>query len=152
SHGNRTVVEDPMQFVVTYTYSTTQPGMLTAETAPAPVGQSSYTLYSYQYDSSDRQTTITDADNNVTVNVYSSAGQVTKVTDPNNNVTTYSYDPMNRETGLTAGAGSTAAGVNTYTYDAGGKQVTATDPDNFTTTTSYDALDRQSTVKDPDGG
>ena len=64
--------------MTTYTYSATQPGMLTAQTAPAPVGDSSYTLVSYQYDSQDRLTTITNADGDVTVNEYSSAGQVTK--------------------------------------------------------------------------
>ena len=53
----------------------------------------------------DRQTTITNADSDVTVKVYSSAGQVTKITDPNTNVTTYSYDAMNRETGETDAAG-----------------------------------------------
>ena len=51
-------------------------GMLTAQTAPAPVGDSSYTLVSYQYDSQDRHTTITNADSDVTVTEYSSAGQV----------------------------------------------------------------------------
>ncbi len=51
SHGNMTVVEDPLTNVTTYTYSSTQPGMLTAQTAPAPAGTSSYTLVSYQYDS-----------------------------------------------------------------------------------------------------
>ena len=51
SHGNRTVTEDPMDYVTTYTYSSTQPGMLISQTAPAPAGTSSYTLYSYQYDS-----------------------------------------------------------------------------------------------------
>ena len=152
SHGNLTVVEDPMDYVTTSTYSSTQPGMLTSQTAPAPAGQSSYTLYSYQYDSEDRQTTITDADNDVTVKVYSSAGQVTKVTGPNQNVTTYSLDAMNRETGMTDAAGSSIAGVTTNTYDAAGNEVTTTDPDGYTTTTTFDAMDRQGTVKNPDGG
>jgi RHS repeat-associated protein len=152
SHGNRTVVEDPMDFVTTYVYSSTQPGMLTSQTAPAPAGQSSYTLYTYQYDSDDRQTTITNADGAVTVNVYNSAGQVTKVTNPNNIVTTYSYDQMSRETGETDAAGTSLAGVNTYTYDAAGNQVTATDPDDETTTTTYNAMDLESTVTDPDTG
>jgi RHS repeat-associated protein len=152
SHGNRTVAEDPATNVTTYTYSSTQPGMLLSQTAPAPAGQSSYTLYSYQYDSLDRQTTITNADSDVTVNVYSSAGQVTKTTDASTNVTTFTYDQMNRMTGETDAAGSSIAGVSTFTYDAAGKQVTSTDPDNDTTTTTYDALDRQATVKTPDGG
>ena len=56
--------------MTTYTYSTTQPGMLTAQTAPAPVGTSSYTLVSYQYDAQDRQTTMTNADSDVTVTAY----------------------------------------------------------------------------------
>ena len=38
SHGNMTVVEDPMDYVTTYTYSATQPGMLTAQTAPPRSG------------------------------------------------------------------------------------------------------------------
>ena len=50
SHGNMTVMEDPLTNVTTYTYSSTQPGMLTSQTAPAPVGNSSYTLVSYSYD------------------------------------------------------------------------------------------------------
>lgn len=152
SHGNLTVTKDPMDYVTTYTYSSTQPGMLLSQTAPEPAGTSSYTLYSYQYDSEDRQTTITNADSDVTVNVYNSAGQVIKTTDPNGNVTTYSYDAMNRETGETDAAGTSAVGVNTFTYDKAGNQITSTDPDNDTTTTTYDAMDRQSTVTDPDGG
>ncbi len=153
SHGNRTVVEDPMDYVTTYTYSATQPGMLTSQTAPAPAGNSSYTLVSYQYDSDDRQTTITNADSDVTVNVYSSAGQVTKVTDPNSNVTTYSFDAMNRETGETDAAGTSIAGVNTYTYDAAGNQVTATESRRRRPRPRPTMrMDRESTVKDPDGG
>ena len=152
SHGNRTVVEDPDKFVTTYTYSSTQPGMLTAQTAPAPAGQTSYTLFSYQYDSHDRQTTITNADNDVTVKVYNGAGQVTQVTDPNSNVTTNSYDAMNRLIGTTNAAGTTIAGVSTFTYDKAGNQVTSTDPDHNTTTTTYDALDRQSSAETPDSG
>ena len=81
---------------------------------------------------------MTDADNDVTVTAYSSAGQVISVTDPNSNVTTYSFDAMNRETGMTAAAGSAIAGVSTFTFDKAGNQVTATDPDNDTTTTTYD--------------
>ena len=34
SHGNMTVVEDPATNVTTYTYSATQPGMLTARRPP----------------------------------------------------------------------------------------------------------------------
>jgi hypothetical protein len=40
-------VENALDDVTTYTYSATQPGMLTAQTAPALVGHSSYTLFSY---------------------------------------------------------------------------------------------------------
>jgi RHS repeat-associated protein len=152
SHGNMTVLETPLDYVATYVYSATQPGMLTSQTAPAPAGQSSYTLVSYQDDSSDRLTTITNADNDVTVKSYSSAGQVTKVTDPSTNVTSYSFDGMNRETGMTVAAGSSIAGVYTYTFDAAGNQVTSENPDSDITTTTYDALDRVSTVKTPDGG
>ena len=93
------------------------------------MGDSSYTLFSYQYDSQDRLTTITNADGDVTVNEYSSAGQVTTVTDPNSNKTTYSYDAMNRETGMTNAAGTAIAGITTYVYDEGGNQITETDAD-----------------------
>ncbi len=150
SEGNLTVLEDPMDYVTTYTYSNTQPGILTAQTAPALVGHSSYTLFSYQYDSYDRLTTTTNADSDVTVNAYSSAGQLTSVTDANSNKTTYSYDAMNRETGMTTAAGSAIAGVTTYGYDAGGNQTTETAPTGYTTTTTYDALDRVSTVENAD--
>jgi len=150
SHGNLTVLEDPLTYVTTYTYSNTQPGMLTAQTAPALVGHSSYTLFSYQYDSYDRLTTITNADSDVTVDAYSTAGQLTSVTDPNGNETTYSYDAMNRETGITTAAGSAIAGVTTYGYDAGGNQTTETDPTGYTITTTYDALDRVATVENAD--
>ena len=152
SHGNMTVKEDALTNVTTYTYSATQPGMLTAETAPAPAGNSSYTLVSYQYDSQDRQTTMTNADSDVTVTAYSSAGQVTSVTDANSNVTTYAFDAMNRETGMTTAAGTAIAGMTTYGYDAAGNQTTVTNPVSEITTTTYDALDRTSTVKDADGG
>ena len=54
--------------------------MLTAQTAPAPVGDSSYTLFSYEYNSQDELTTITNAASDVTVNEYSSAGQVVQTT------------------------------------------------------------------------
>jgi RHS repeat-associated protein len=151
SHGNMTVEEDPMTYVATYTYSNTQPGMLTAQTAPALVGHSSYTLWSYQYDSYDRLTTITNADSDVTVKAYSSAGQVTSVTDPNSNETTYTLDAMNRETGMTTAAGSAIAGTTTYGYDAAGNQTTETDPTGYTITTTYDAMDRTATVENADG-
>ncbi len=150
SHGNMTVLEDPMEYVTTYTYSGSQPGMLTAQTAPALVGHSSYTLFSYQHDSYDRLTTITNADSDVTVNAYSGAGQVTSVTDANGNITTYSYDSMDRETGMTTAAGTAIAGVITYGYDAGGNQTTVTEPTGYTTTTTFDALDRVATVENAD--
>ena len=150
-NGNLTVVQDPLNNVTTYTYSSTQKGMLISETAPAPLGQSSYTLWSYSYDSYDRLTTTVNALGDTTKTSYNSAGQVTSVTDPNGNQTTYSYDGMNRVTGETDAAGSLIVGVTTNTYDAGGNEVTTTNPDNFTTTTTYDAMDRVSTVKNPDG-
>jgi RHS repeat-associated protein len=151
SHGNRTIVQDPLNNVATYTYSSTQPGMLISQTALKPSGGSSYTLWSYAYDTKDRLTTITDADSNVTKKSYDSGGRLTSVTDPNGNQTTYSYDGMNRTTGITDAAGSAIAGVTTNTYDAGGKQITTTDQDNFTATTAYDSMDRVSTVRNPDG-
>ena len=117
-----------MDYVTTYTYSNTQPGMLTAQTGPALVGHSSYTLFSYQYDSYDRLTTTTNADSDVTVNAYSSAGQLTSVTDANSNKTTYSYDAMNRETGMTTAAGSAIAGVTTLATMPGATRPRETAP------------------------
>ena len=119
---------------------------------PAPAGNSSYTLVSYQYDSQDRLTTITNADSDVTVNTYNSAGQVTEIKDPLGTLTTYSFDAMNRETGMTNAAGTGLAGITTYGYDAAGNQTTVTDAADETTTTTYDALDRVSTVEDADTG
>ena len=150
AHGNKTVVEDSLSNLTTYTYSSTQPGMLIAQTAPA--SGSSYTLVSYQYDSQDRLTTTTNADNDVTVDAYDNAGQVTSVTDPLGTVTTYSYDQMNRETGMTSAAGTALAGVSTFAFDAAGNEVTSTNPADETTTTTYDAMDRTSTVEEPDLG
>ena len=89
--------------------------MLTAQTAPAPVGDSSYTLFSYQYDSQDRQTTITNADSDVTVNELQQRRPGHRDHRPECvNITTYSYDAMNRETGMTNAAGTGMAGVTTY--------------------------------------
>ncbi len=123
SNGNRTVVQDALNNVATYTYSSTQKGMLISQTAPAPSGQSSYTLWTYYYDSYDRLTTTVDALGDTTKTSYSSGGQVTSVIDPNGNQTTYSYDGMNRVTGETDAAGSSIAGVTTNSYDAGGNEV-----------------------------
>ena len=150
--GNLTVEENSLDDVTTYTYSETQPGMLTAQTAPAPVGDASYTLVSYQYDSQDRLTTIINADGDTTVNEYSSAGQITETTDPNGMSITYSYDAMNRETGMTNAAGTGMAGVTTIVYDKGGNQTSDTNAADETTTTTYDAMDRVSTVEDADDG
>ena len=109
-----TVMENSLDDVTTYTYSG---AMLTAQTAPAPFGDASYTLVSYQYDSQYRLTTTINADGDTTVNVFSSAGQITQTTDPNDVVTTYSFDAMNRETGMTNAAGTGMAGVTTNVYD-----------------------------------
>ena len=148
--GNMTVKKDSLNDTTTYTYSVTQPGMLTAQTAPA--SGSSYTLISYQYDSQDRLTTITNALGDVTVLSSNSAGDVTQTKDPLGMLVTYSFDQMNRETGMTDAAGTALAGVYTYGDDAAGNQTTVTNPLNFTTTTSYDALDRVSTVEDANTG
>ena len=150
--GNLTVEENSLDDVTTYTYSGTQPGMLTAQTAPAPVGDASYALVSYQYDSQDRQTTIINADGDTTVKQYSSAGQVTETTDPNSMSITYSYDAMNRETGMTNAAGTGMAGITTIVYDKGGNQTGDTNAADQTTTTTYDAMDRVGAVEDADLG
>ena len=86
-----TVVEDALDDVTTYTYSATQPGMLTAETAPAPVGDCE--LHARQLPV--RFAGPTDDHHQRRQRrhgqaVYSSAGQVTEVTDPNGMETTYS--------------------------------------------------------------
>ena len=109
-----TVMENALDDVMTYTYSGTQPGMLTAQTAPAPVGTGSYTLVSYQYDSQDRLTTITNADSDVTVKAVQQrrpGHRESRI--PNGTCTTYSFDAMNRETGMTNAAGTGMAGVAT---------------------------------------
>jgi RHS repeat-associated protein len=152
SHGNLTVEENALDDVTTYTYSATQPGMLTAQTEPAPAGDSSFTLVSYQYDSQDRLTTTIDALGDTTVNEYTSAGQISQTTDPNGVVTTYAYNAMNQETGTTSAAGTDLAGVTTNVYDAAGNEISTTDPADETTTTTYDAMDRVSTVEDADLG
>jgi RHS repeat-associated protein len=152
AHGNLTVTENALDDVTTYTYSGTQPGMLIAQTAPAPAGDASYTLVSYQYDSQDRLTTTVNAVGDTTVNVFNSAGQITQSTDPSGMVNTYSYDEMNRETGETNAAGTDMAGTTTNVYDKGGNETSTTNPADETTTTTYDAMDRVSTVEDADLG
>ena len=67
SHGNRTVVEDPTDERDDLHVLLDAAGHADQPDGPRAGGQSSYTLYSYQYDSDDRQTTITDADSDVTV-------------------------------------------------------------------------------------
>jgi YD repeat-containing protein len=97
-----TVVQDPLNKVTTYTYSSTQKGMLICQTAPAPSGSGSYTLWSYAYDSTDRLTAITDAGSDVTKRTYDSGGRLTSNTDPNGHQRTYSPDAMDGVTGQTA--------------------------------------------------
>jgi RHS repeat-associated protein len=105
------------------------------------------------YDSHGNVTEEIEPDNSpITYGTYNSFVDPSTTTDELGRTTSYSYDAMNRETGTTDAAGSSIAGVTTFTYDAAGNQITSTDPDNDTTTTTYDALDRVSTVKDPDGG
>ncbi|WP_165235876.1 RHS repeat protein, partial [Aquisphaera insulae] len=96
----------------------------------------------------DRLVTVTDALSHSTVRGYDAVGNQTTLKDANGNVTTMAYDSRNRLATVTDALGHATA----YGYDSGGNQQTVKDALGNVTTTLYDALNRATTVIDPRGG
>ena len=144
SHGNLTVVQDPMTNLTTMTY--------TGNGRVQSVTDANDHTTTYQYDSQDCLTTTINADGTTALHAYNSQGDVTSSTDPRGNATTYSYDALDRKMGTTDPLGNRT----TYVYDSGGNLLqqqapTPTGQTARTTTYAYDSMRRMTTETDPLG-
>ncbi|MBI3348492.1 MAG: putative Ig domain-containing protein, partial [Burkholderiales bacterium] len=110
----------------------------------------------YGYDVLDRNTTVTDALNQVSRRLYDKVGNLVGSIDTAGELTTYGYDALYRRISLTQpdpdGNGAQAAPVTRYGYDANDNVTSVTDALGHTTRTEYDALNRASTVTDARNG
>jgi YD repeat-containing protein len=84
--------------------------------------------------------------NTKTTYQYDSLDRLTQVTDPSNLNTAYSYDGLSDTTGQQ----NPDTGATSRTFDAAGNMLTSTDAKGITATMSYDALNRPLTVSYPD--
>jgi RHS repeat-associated protein len=100
------------------------------------------------YDGSGRLSTITDPYNLVTTLSYNGSGYVSSITDGAGRPTTLGYDASNRLTSVTDVDGA----VYTYAYDgSSGRIATITNPRNYAFTVSYNNGGRVASVARPDG-
>jgi RHS repeat-associated protein len=129
----------PSDAVTTYTYDPIGNHLSMTE----PDGNTT----TYQYDSDNRRTKVTNAAGDVTSLTYDGVGNVITTTAPNLNVTTDSYDVLNRLTQVTDSVGL----VTRYTYDPVGNVLSQSDGNGNTTAYAYDALNRLTTTTDPLG-
>jgi RHS repeat-associated protein len=135
--GWLSTVTDPMGYLATITYSATgkQLGLYQQQ------NQQTQTQTNF-YDVDDRLASETDGNGHTTSYGYDGVGNQTSVTDANTNITTMLYDSRNRATTITDALGhSTVIG-----YDGSGNQQTVTDSLGHTSTVLYDALDRATTM------
>ncbi|QKI81650.1 DNRLRE domain-containing protein [Kroppenstedtia eburnea] len=105
----------------------------------------------YQFNTSGRLTSITDANNNKTTIGYTGSNP-TSITDASGRKVTLSYNTDNRVSNVTDPAGRSVE----YTYDATGNLKTVTQKDAAgkvmsTVTYGYDAGHRMTSIKDPNG-
>ncbi len=91
-----------------------------------------------------RTTTITDALDGVTTNVFDSLNNVTSVTNPLNQTTSFTYDQDRNVLTQTDALNQTW----TYTYNSFNDVLTATDPRSKVTTYAYDASGNLTSVTD----
>ena len=92
-------------------------------------------VYSYSYDTDDREVTKTDALGNTTVFRYSEAGQITVITDPLGNTRNRGYNDDGRVTSITDALGHTVE----RSYDDQGRRLSRTNPLDETTSFEYEA-------------
>jgi RHS repeat-associated protein len=130
-------VTDGMGNLATLTYSATgkQLGLYQQQGA----FQQTQTKF---YDAADRLISDTDGNGHTTSYGYDGVGNQTSVRDANNNITTIVYDSRNRAATITD-----ALGHNTVIgFDNSGNQQTVKDALGHTTTVLYDALNRATTM------
>ena len=94
---------------------------------------------SYTYDSLNRLTSQTDAEDATTTYAYDEAGNLHSLTDADGNTTTWSYDLLGRCLEETNPLGD----HEYYSYDPSGRLLSKTDYDGRTTTYTYDGLGRE---------
>jgi len=94
---------------------------------------------SYSYNAMDRLVTRTDPLSHSESYGYDANGNVTQHTDRKGQVATYTYDRLNRRTGASYAADSSAT---TYTYDGGDRLTQVADSLGGTITRTYEGLDR----------
>jgi YD repeat-containing protein len=136
---------------ITYTYSTTIPGLVLSKVVDGPRSDvSDSTTYTY-YDETDscvgcrgELKDITDALGRVThFNDYNLSGQLLTSTDPNGLVSTNTYDARQRLLSRTVGTETT-----TLTYDGVGQVTQLTLPDSSALSYTYDNAHRLTKVQD----
>jgi RHS repeat-associated protein len=153
-------------------------GEKTAQTAPAPAGQSGTETTTYAYDSAGRTTEVvapptssaSGAPGNVTTETYTPDGAIaTQTTGYGTSTaatTVYCYDSDGNKTAMIPGDGNTSAATacsssspfaTTYAYDSAGEKVSQVTPDTTadsaggTTTWTYDPAGNPLTTTDPAG-
>jgi RHS repeat-associated protein len=98
----------------------------------------------YAYDPANRQTSVQDADGNLSATVYDPAGNVVANIDPQLKETDYFYDPANRRTAVR----DPDRFVTTTVYDPVGNVVQTIDGLGHSTLYAYDAVNRQTASQD----
>ena len=153
-------------------------GEKTAQTVPAPAGQSGTETTTYTYDSAGRTTEVaapptssaSGAPDNITTETYTSDGEIaTETTGYGTSTaatTVYCYDADGNKTAVIPGDGNTSAATacsstspyeTTYTYDSADEKVSQTTPDTSadsaggTTMYTYDPAGNLLTTTDPAG-
>ncbi|TCX51223.1 hypothetical protein C1I38_10595 [Dehalobacter sp. 12DCB1] len=123
-------------------------------------------VWQYSYNGS-YLSTITDPENNVTVNnTYDAQGRVVSQLDGENNQTVFTYDPVNRQNTVTDAKQNSAVtqydpanritsiiypgGITeTFTYDGNNNRISVTDKNGNTTVYTYDDMGNMLTKTDP---
>jgi RHS repeat-associated protein len=153
-------------------------GEKTAQTAPAPAGQSGTETTTYTYDSAGRTTKVvapptssaSGAPGNVTTETYTPDGAIATLTTGYGTSTAativYCYDIEGNKTAMVPGDGNTSAATacsssspfaTTYAYDSVGEKVSQVTPDTSadsaggSTTWTYDPAGNPLTTTDPAG-
>ncbi len=102
-------------------------------------------LTTFNYDTTNRRTTVTDPRGNATVYAYDATYRVTGETDALGNTESYVYDADSNRISATDKRGNTSA----YTHDGQGNVLTATDPLGGVTTFTYDTRNNLASERDP---
>jgi RHS repeat-associated protein len=108
----------------------------------------SITTAQYGYDAGGRQTSITNALNQVTLYAYDANGNQTNMVDALNHTNSYVYDALNRQIGIIYPNGTS----ENYGYDGIGRQIAVTNQAGIVTVFAFDALSRMIAVTNNFGG